>query len=104
VSLDDIIYKLIADEYVIRVERDGLLTYANSDATFTITNIPPNAKDQSYSTEYKAIEITLKATDPDKDNESKLTYIKVSDPSNGTLSNIESITGRVTYTPKTDYV
>jgi Bacterial Ig domain len=130
-SLDDIIYNLKSKEmgaivknglltyetssaeYVVRVEKDGLLTYANSDATLTITNLPPTqstdhppkAEDLSYSTEVnKLVEIQLKATDPDADDQSKLTYIKVSDPTNGTLSDVDSSTGKVTYTPKANFV
>ena len=123
VSLDDIIYKLkskennvkveengsLSDEkdsdaeYVVRVERDGLLTYANSDAVFKITTIPPKAENLSVPTEAnKQVEIQLKANDPDVGD--ILTFIKVSDPSNGTLSNLESNTGKITYTPKADFV
>ena len=37
VCLDDIAPKLKSDNvYVVRVEKDGLLTYANSDAAFDI--------------------------------------------------------------------
>ena len=89
-------YATSSAEYVVRVEKDGLLTYANSDATFTITNVPPKAEDLSYSTEAdKPVEIQLKATDPDADDQLKLTYIKVSDPTNGTLSDVDSSTGKV---------
>ncbi len=129
-SLDDIIYNLKSKEmgaivkngsltyatssaeYVVRVEKAGLLTYANSDATLTITNVPPKAEDLSYSTEAdKPVEIQLKATDPDADDQLKLAYIKVSDPTNGTLSDVDSSTGKVTsstgkvtYTPKAGFV
>ena len=115
VSLDDIIYKLkskelnviveengsLSDEkhtdaeYVIRVERDGFLTYANSDAALKISTIPPKAEDVSVSTTVnKQIEIPLKASDPDVRD--ILTFIKVSDPSNGTLSEIDSSTCKIT--------
>jgi hypothetical protein len=101
-SLDDIMYKLKSQSYVVRVEKDGLLTYANSDATFEITNIPPKTEDLSISAEAnKPLEIELKATDPDAGDQ--ITYSKVSDPSHGTLSNVESNTGKVTYTPRKDY-
>ena len=122
VSLDDIIYKLKSKEsdviveedgslsyknsdaeYVVRVEKNGLLTYANSDAVFKITTIPPKAEDLSYSTEVnKPVETPLKASDPDVAD--ILTFIKVSDPSNGTLSNLESNTGKIIYTPKIGFV
>ena len=122
VSLDDVIYKLkskemnviveengsLSDkvddaEYVIRVEKDGLLTFANSDATFTITNIPPKTEDLSVSTVVnKQVEIQLKASDPDVGD--RLTYNNVSDPPNGTLSNLQSNTGKITYTPKAGFV
>jgi len=102
-SVDEIMYNLKSQSYVVRVEKDGLLTYANSDATFEITNISPKADDLSISAEpNKPVEIKLNATDPDPGDQ--LTYIKVSDPSHGTLSNVESNTGRVIYTPTKDYV
>jgi hypothetical protein len=91
-------------EYIVRVEKDGLLTYPTSDATFTITNFAPTTENLSYSTELnKPIEIQLKATDPDADEQSKLTYIKVSDPKNGTLD-FDSSTGKITYTPKAGFI
>ena len=62
-------------EYVVRVEKEGLLTYANYDATFEIINIPPEAVDLLVTTEVnKPVEIRLNATDPDPDDQ--LTYIK----------------------------
>ena len=101
VSLDSIKDKLKAQVYVARVEKEGLLTYATSDATFEIINNPPKAIDVSDETEAnKPTIIQLTATDPDTGNQ--LTYSKVSDPSHGTLSNFEPNTGKVTYTPK-DY-
>lgn len=107
VSLDSIMDKLKPERYVVRVERDGLMTYANSDATFEIlsnppSNNPPNAEDQPISIEVnKGVQIQLKASDPDGD---QITYSKVSDPLHGTLSNFEPNTGKITYTPNRDYV
>ena len=51
VSLDSIKDKLKAQVYVARVEKEGLLTYATSDATFEIINNPPKAIDVSDETE-----------------------------------------------------
>ena len=91
-------------EYVVRVERDGLLTYPISDATLTIANFAPIAENLSYSSEVnKPVEIQLKATDLDADKQSKLTYIIVSDPKYGNLA-FDSSTGKVTYTPKEGFV
>jgi hypothetical protein len=109
VSLDSIKDKLKAQTYVVRVEKEGLLTYATSDAkleiindpTKEIINNPPKAADVSVEAESnKPKSIQLTATDPDAGDH--LTYSKVSDPSHGTLSNVDPNTGIVTYTPK-DY-
>src|SRR5262249_35054898 len=100
VSLDDIKDNLKSQEYVVRVEKDGLLTYATTDSIFKITNVPPKAKSVSIATEKnKLVEIKLDATDLDGD---QLSYSIVSDPSHGILSNMEPNTGKLTYTPSKD--
>jgi Bacterial Ig domain len=73
-------------------------------------NVPPKAENLSIPTVVnKQVEIPLKASDPDVGD--VLTFIKVSDPWNGTLSDIDastgkvtSSTGKITYTPKAGFV
>jgi hypothetical protein len=109
VNLDSIKSNLKPQTYVVRVEKDGLLTYANSDATFEIIenagleNTPPTANEQSTNTTVnKPVSIKLSATDPDVGDQ--LTYSKVTDPMNGKLSQVEPTSGKVTYTPNKDYI
>ena len=84
--------------------KDELNTYTFNYTKKKPTNHPPIAEDLSYSTEAdKPVEIQLKATDPDAVDQLKLTYVKVSDPKNGTLV-FDSSTGKVTYTPKAGLV
>ena len=72
------------------------------DAKSVSLNTPPKADPQSVTTKVNdPIPIVLKAVDPDKD---KLTFAKVTDPSNGKLSEFDSSIGKVTYTPNKDYV
>src|SRR6185437_5513713 len=66
-------------------------------------NHPPKAEDLSATTVVnRPVEIQLKATDQDVAD--ILTYFKVSDPTKGTLSNLHSDTGKITYTPKADFI
>jgi hypothetical protein len=105
VSLDRIIYELEIQRYVVSVERDGLVTYANSDATFDIIYCPPKADSQSVSTEEnQPLEINLKAKAKDPIVGGHLTYSKVLDPLHGRLNNLEPSTGKVTYIPNPSYV
>lgn len=105
VSLDSIMYELEIQRYVVRVERDGLLTYANSDAIFDIIYSPPKADSQSVSTEEnQPLGIKLKAKAKDPIAGDQLTYSIIDNPSHGTLSNFEPSTGKVTYKPNSGYV
>ena len=113
VSLDSIIYELDLERYVVRVEKDGLLTYANSDAKFDIEYGPPKSDSQSVSTEEnKPLKINLKAKARDAKAAVpsptpapvQLTYSIVENPSHGTLSHFEPNTGKLIYTPNQNYV
>ena len=103
VNLESIKDKLKAQSYVVRVEKDGLLTYANRDATFEILNNSPIAVNFPLMSTVanKPVDIILQATDPDKGD--IITYSIVTNPSHGT-SNLDPLTGKVTYTPIKDYV
>ena len=99
-SLDEIMNKLKSQSYIIRVEKDGLLTYANSDAAFEITSTPRAVEVSASTDENKSTDIKLIAIDPDVND--KLTYSIVTEPSRGTLTNIDSASGKLTYTPNKD--
>jgi hypothetical protein len=92
--------KLKSQSYIIRVEKDGLLTYANSDAAFEITSTPRAVEVSASTDENKSTDIKLIAIDPDVND--KLTYSIVTEPSRGTLTNIDSASGKLTYTPNKD--
>jgi hypothetical protein len=112
VSLDSVMDKLKPERYVVRVERDGLITYANSDAIFDIIYGPPKADSQSVSTEENnPLKIILNAEARDAiaavptptPSPVQLTYSIVENPSHGTLSNFEPNTGKLTYIPSQNY-
>jgi hypothetical protein len=66
-------------------------------------NTPPTAIEQSTNTTInKPVEIKLTVIDPDVGDQ--VTYSKVIDPVNGTLSQIDPASGKVTYTPNKDYI
>jgi uncharacterized repeat protein (TIGR01451 family) len=70
--------------------------------TITVTNLVPVANPQSVTTtENTATPITLTGSDS---GSLPLTYIIVSNPTNGTLTLLNTNTGAVTYTPNTNYV
>ena len=92
--------KLKSQSYIIRVEKDGFLTYANSDAAFEITSTPRVVEVSASTDENKSTDIKLIAIDPDVND--KLTYSIVTEPSRGTLTNIDSASGKLTYTPNKD--
>jgi Big-like domain-containing protein len=102
VNLDSIKDKLKAQSYVVRVEKDGLLTYANRDATLEINN-PPIAVDLPLTSTVanKPVDIMLQASDPDKGD--IIRYSIETNPSHGTLS-LDPITGKVSYASNKDYV
>lgn len=81
-------------------------TADSSEATITVNvtavNDAPTANAQSPSVNQDtATGLTLTATDPDAG--ATLTYSIVANPTNGTLSNFNSSTGTVTYTPNVGY-
>jgi hypothetical protein len=62
VRLDNIKDKLKVQNYIVRVEKDGLLTYATSDALFEITSLPVRKKDLDIKLSTSKSEITVKGT------------------------------------------
>ena len=84
---------------------DGDTDTATVTITVTAVNDPPVATDDSYSTnEDTTLNITapgVLANDTDPDGGGPLTAVKVSDPTNGTLT-LNSV-GSFTYTPNADF-
>jgi len=80
---------------------DGIGGFSTSLITVNVTNVPPVANPQAVNTaENVPVVITLTGTDP---NSLPLTFSIVGNPTNGTLSGLNSGTGTVTYTPNTNY-
>jgi hypothetical protein len=70
----------------------------SSSSKAIVSNHPPVASDQSITTNKNTpVDITLGASDPDLND--TLTAQTVSPPSNGRLTEINQVTGIVTYTP-----
>ncbi|MDP3986609.1 MAG: putative Ig domain-containing protein [Nanoarchaeota archaeon] len=66
------------------------------------TNQQPIASGQSLTTDKnKSLTVTLSASDVDGDS---LVYSIFSNPRNGVLSGLNSVTGKITYTPNTNFV
>jgi uncharacterized repeat protein (TIGR01451 family) len=69
--------------------------------TITVVNLPPVASGQSVTTlENTPLPIVLAGSDP---NDLPLTFVILSEPTNGVLSLLNTNTGSVTYTPNTNY-
>ena len=65
-------------------------------------NHSPVAENQNVVTNTnKQIEITLKGHDPDSD---LITFVKVTDPSHGTIAGFDKDTGKLTYIPSNGYL
>ncbi|HEY3760509.1 MAG TPA: tandem-95 repeat protein [Verrucomicrobiae bacterium] len=80
---------------------DGIGGTNSSLITVMVTNRPPTANPQNLMTPANTpLPITLTGNDPQS---LPLTYLIVTSPTNGTLSNLNTNTGAVTYTPNTNY-
>ena len=88
------------------VVSDGKCGFATQFYVLSVNNIikpnnPPVAYSQSVEIEFETpINIIFGATDPNND---ALTFSIVSNPSNGVLSNFDTSTGQVTYTPNNGF-
>ena len=75
---------------------------ASGDAPAPSIATTPTAADQSITTSTNTpVDITLSGTDPNPNAD--LSASIVSNPAHGTLSQIDQATGKVTYTPQSDY-
>jgi hypothetical protein len=80
-------------------------TNTSSPATVTLKVVPgvPTANAQTVDvTENKAITITLTGTDPDSPA-LPLTFAIATGPTHGSLGNLDTTTGTITYTPDANY-
>ncbi|HEY1663003.1 MAG TPA: tandem-95 repeat protein [Verrucomicrobiae bacterium] len=80
---------------------DGIGGTNSSLITVTVTNRPPTANPQSVMTPANTpVIISLTGSDPQS---LPLTFVIVNSPTNGTLGNLNTNSGAVTYTPNTNY-
>ena len=80
---------------------DGVTNSAPATVSITVLNNPPVASNQTVSvTANIAANLTLKGSDPDGNS---ITFRTNSPPFHGTLSNFNTLTGAITYTPTANY-
>jgi len=81
---------------------DGATNSTPATVSITVLNNPPVASNQTVSVPANtATNLTLRGSDPDG---SPISFRTNSLPANGTLSNFNTLTGAITYTPGTSFV
>ncbi|PHR97583.1 MAG: hypothetical protein COA78_27370, partial [Blastopirellula sp.] len=99
---DDFDFVVVEDD---TVDESGL-TSDPTTYSFTVSavNNAPIAESRSLEmVEDQFISLVLQGEDGDQEIEQQLTYVIVTQPSNGTISNFNALTGEYTYTPDANY-
>ena len=101
---DDSFFFVVIDDDGVEDSRDMAGTAAEVSITVTSVNDAPSAEPLDVTlAEDEPVVIQLVGDDGDEDTEQTLTFTITVAPSHGTISDFDSATGQLTYTPEANY-